>query len=349
MNTSKHPTWSRREFLHGLILAGGAGLLGLRSGTAVAESPPETTTIRLVFDPEIPVLCYAPQYVAEHFLRIEGFTEIRYVPFTRDDSGHNEGSDTKVLVSGAADIAAALHVDLIAAIDKNQPITVIGGLHAGCFELFASKEVRTISELKGRRVAVTALGSPEHNFIAGIAAYIGLDPSQDIEWVNADPNDWAAMLAEGKVDAIGTFPPLGYDLHANDVGHVILYTTVDEPWRHYFCCMVGARRDFVQNYPSATKRALRAILKANQLCSLEPERTARWLVDRGYEANYAYALQTLQDVQYSAWRDYDPDDTLRFYSLRLRDAGFIKSTPQQIIAQGTDWRFFNELKKELKA
>jgi hypothetical protein len=41
-------------------------------------------------------------------------------------------------------------------------------------------------------------------------------------------------------------------------------------------------------------------------------------------------------------------DTVRFYALRLHEAGMIKSTPQKILAQGTDWRFLNELKKELK-
>ena len=30
-------------------------------------------------------------------------------------------------------------------------------------------------------------------------------------------------------------------------------------------------------------------------------------------------------------------------------SGMIKSTPQQIIAEGTDWRFLNEIKRELKA
>ena len=39
----------------------------------------------------------------------------------------------------------------------------------------------------------------------------------------------------------------------------------------------------------------------------------------------------------------------RFYALRVRDAGFIKSTPQMIIADGTDWRFLDEVKRELKA
>ena len=45
----------------------------------------------------------------------------------------------------------------------------------------------------------------------------------------------------------------------------------------------------------------------------------------------------------------DAEDSVRFYSLRLQEAGMIKSSPQKIMAQGTDWRFFRELKKELKA
>jgi NitT/TauT family transport system substrate-binding protein len=40
---------------------------------------------------------------------------------------------------------------------------------------------------------------------------------------------------------------------------------------------------------------------------------------------------------------------VRFWALRMREAGFIKSTPQKIIAQNTDWRFLDELKRELKA
>jgi NitT/TauT family transport system substrate-binding protein len=39
---------------------------------------------------------------------------------------------------------------------------------------------------------------------------------------------------------------------------------------------------------------------------------------------------------------------MRYFALRLHEAGMIKSSPQKIIAQGTDWRFLNELKKELK-
>jgi NitT/TauT family transport system substrate-binding protein len=72
-------------------------------------------------------------------------------------------------------------------------------------------------------------------------------------------------------------------------------------------------------------------------------------VDGGFTPRYDYALQTLKDVPYDKWREYDAEDAIRFWALRMREAGFIKSTPQKIIAEGTDWRFFNELKRELKA
>ena len=55
------------------------------------------------------------------------------------------------------------------------------------------------------------------------------------------------------------------------------------------------------------------------------------------------------EVPYNRWREYDAEDTVRFYSLRLHEVGMIKSSPQKIISQGTDWRFLNELKRELKA
>jgi NitT/TauT family transport system substrate-binding protein len=94
---------------------------------------------------------------------------------------------------------------------------------------------------------------------------------------------------------------------------------------------------------------LRAFLKAADLCVTDPARLARRLVDRRLSDSYDRAVQTLKENAYDKWREYDAEDTVRFYALRLREAGFIKSSPQKIIANGTDWNFLNELKRELKA
>jgi len=61
------------------------------------------------------------------------------------------------------------------------------------------------------------------------------------------------------------------------------------------------------------------------------------------------ALETLSEVRYDRWRDYDPEDSMRFYALRLHEVGMVSSNPNEILAEGTDWRFLNELKRELKA
>jgi NitT/TauT family transport system substrate-binding protein len=90
------------------------------------------------------------------------------------------------------------------------------------------------------------------------------------------------------------------------------------------------------------------MLKASSICALEPDRAARLLVEKGYAREYESTVQTLKALPYTRWRESDPEDTIRFYAVRLHEAGMIRSSPKRIIADGTDWRFLNELRKELK-
>ena len=144
------------------------------------------------------------------------------------------------------------------------------------------------------------------------------------------------------------FPPEPQELRARKVGHVIVDTAVDRPWSQYFCWMIGTTGEYLRSYPIATKRAMRAILKATDLCAFDPTGVARMFVDGGFTPRYDYALQTLSENPYDKWREYDAEDTMRYYALRLYDAGLIRRSPTQILAEGTDWRFFNELKRELR-
>ena len=73
------------------------------------------------------------------------------------------------------------------------------------------------------------------------------------------------------------------------------------------------------------------------------------LVEGKFTDQYVFAEQALSEIRYTAWRDYDVEDTFRFYALRLREAGMIKSNPTALIAAGADWGYFEELKRELKA
>ena len=192
------------------------------------------------------------------------------------------------------------------------------------------------------------MGSTNEVLLRIMAAQVGLDPAKDIHWINDRSIKPIELFIDGKIDAFLGFPPEPQELRAKGIGRVLVNTSVDRPWLQYFCCMLAGNREFVRRYPVATKRVLRAILKATDLCATEPARAVQQLADRGLSARGDYALQTLSENGYN-WREYDAEDTIRWYALRLREAGFIKSSPQKIIADGTDWRFLDELKRELKA
>ena len=232
---------------------------------------------------------------------------------------------------------------------QETPSSSSRGGHVGCYELFATERVHAIRDLKGKTVALLELGSSQHVFLSSMLAYVGLDPNKDVHFETHPSADSIQLLADGKVDAFLGFPPEPQELRARKIGHLVVNSSVDQPWSQYYCCMVAGNKEFVRKNPVATKRALRAILKAADICAAEPGRSAQFLVEKGYAKRQDYALQAVKDIPYSKWREYDPEDTIRFYSLRLREVGMIKSTPQKIIAQGTDWRFLNELRKELKA
>jgi NitT/TauT family transport system substrate-binding protein len=334
---------TRRDFLASLSAAGAASVLGAPPSLA-DEGPPEVTTVRLRRDPSI---CIAPWYIAEDLLRAEGFTDIRYVPV-------HGPKQAEMIARGELDFALWDAGTVVFRLDAGVPITALAGVHPGCFELFAHEPIRTISDLKGKKVGIDVLGSGKHRYVAIMAAQVGLDPHQDIEWVEGSALDPSALFPmelfiEGKVDAFLGFPPEPQELRARKVGHVILNTTTDKPWSQYFCCMMVGNREFIDDHPVATKRVLRAILKANDICAAEPERAAQQLVDAGFTEKYDYALQTLTELPYASWREFDAEDSLRFFALRLHEVGMIKSSPNALIADGTDWRFLNELKRELKA
>ena len=329
--------FSRRKFLSGVMLAGTVGLHGLTSRQAVAEAPPETSTLRIG---QSPAICFAPQYVAaEQLFQAEGFVDVQYIkrPLAFD-----------TIVSGEADFASTDVGSMIRHIDQGHPIVCLGALHVGCYELFGTDQVRSIRDLAGKQVAIPGLHSGRHLMLSTMLAYVGVDPHRDIQWVTQPASESMQLLAAGKIDAFLGFPPEPQELRARGVGYVVVSTTVDRPWSQYFCCLVAANREFVRKYPIATKRALRAILKATHVCALEPERAARFLVDHGFAPQYDAMVQTLKELPYLQWREYDAEDTMRFYALRLHEVGMLKSSPQKILAEGTDWRFFNALKKELK-
>jgi NitT/TauT family transport system substrate-binding protein len=266
-------TCTRRWFL--AAAGAGAGVVGAPRAFA-GEQALETTTVRFGKPPGI---CIAPQHVAEELLRAEGFTDIRYV----DEAG----GATESLARGKIDFDTNYASNFVRGIDAGEPITLLAGVHVGCFELFGNEGIRGITSLKEKSVGIQALGSNNHALLSLMAAQVGLDPVKEIHWITDPAVKPIQLFEQGKIDAFLGFPPEPQDLRARGIGHVIVNTAVDRPWSQYFCCLLGGNADYARKHPVATRRVVRAILKATDLCATEPARAARRLIEGGYTARRA--------------------------------------------------------------
>jgi NitT/TauT family transport system substrate-binding protein len=337
----------RRRMLQGvgalsLSLAGGALLTGCGQVAPFfagsKSTRPETNTIKL---PSGFATCVAPEILAVDMLRAEGF-EVKQVQV---------GSDAEIypaIAAGEIDLAMRTAASKVPQADTSNAFVHLAGIHTGCFELFASTGVRSLNDLKGKRVA--AYGVDAGIYFSAMAAYIGLDPQRDLTLETYTAGDEAIEgYKAGRFDAIMAGPPQPQQLRKAGYGHVLTSMHSDRPWSQQFCCMLVANREFVQNNPVAAKQAVRAILKATDLCATKPGEAAQLLIDRGdiTDRDAAFEMFT-HDASYDKWREYDPEATLRFYGLLLHQIGKVKTPPDQLIAQSTDWRILNELKKELK-
>jgi len=332
---------NRREFIKRMALTGAAAYVGFDYETAAADPPPETTRIRFF---EYKSACWVPQYIAEDLLRKEGFTDIQYI------KGKSIDQSEELLESAELDISLGNAAWQIKEMNSGDNSVFIAGLHTGCYALIGQKNIKSVRDLKGKKVwAWTNLEAGPIVFFKSLVAYVGLDPEKDFEYISASKNEAIELFKKGEIDAFISFPPGNEQLKELGIGRVLVDTNVDRPWSQYFCCMVNASRKFTRENPIATKRALRALLQSNDIVSRDPEFATRLLIERKIrkEAEYKYILRSLKETPFSTWRDYNPEDTIRFYALRLYEIGLTKWSPQEIIDNNTDWRFLKSLKDEL--
>jgi NitT/TauT family transport system substrate-binding protein len=224
-------------------------------------------------------------------------------------------------------------------------------VHSSAFQLFGNDRVQSLRDLKGKKIWVLKWGDdndPSYSLMAALLAYVGIDPEHEVEFVEVGVADFNSAALAGAFDAWASELPYSTLFRNANLGHVVVDGLADPPWSQYFGAMATGNRDFVEKHPAATKRALRAILKATDVCAREPERAARYLVDKGFTPyTYDLALDGIPGPSYAAWREFNPEDTMRFYALRLREAGLVKGTPDELIARATDWRYLDEIKREL--
>jgi NitT/TauT family transport system substrate-binding protein len=281
--------------------------------------------------------------LAGDYLREEGFTDVRYVNTPFFERGW--------LLNREADVSLGHPEFITASLDAGVPLVMLAGLHSGCLEVWAGPGIQNIGELRGKKIAVLRTDTSDqfYAFFATLLGYVGIDPLKEVQFIDAGGNRQEMINAfiEGRADAILTASGPAFRRLPKAPGHVILATTTDKPWSQYLCCTLVAHRDWARQNPIATKRVTRAVLRATDRAAKDPLRAAHDAVAAGgVFADESITTETMAMCTYD-WRDLDPEETLRFFALRLAEAKLITSTPQQLIAQGTDLAYMRQLRKEL--
>ena len=317
----------------------------------------ETTTVRIAY----PVECDPGLVLAKGYLQDEGFTDVEFVatPFT------SRGWITE----NKADFACAHSEFTVGAIADGLPLRVLSGLHSGCLELWVRDGITDIHDLSGKRISVRVKDIRDmfYAWFAILLGDIGI-ALKNVDFVEAaDPGDYNGMIGAftgGRADAVLAGGPEGPHLRRRPKppGHVLLETNTQTPWSQYFCCNLVANRDWAQQNPVATKRVTRALLRATDAAASDHASAARNAVAviaarssqiGGQAAGGAFedesiVTETMAMCTYN-WRELDPEDTLRFFALKLANVNLITSTPQQIIARGSDFAYMRQWKGESKS
>ncbi|MDP9281158.1 MAG: ABC transporter substrate-binding protein [Chloroflexota bacterium] len=336
-----------RTLATGAAVAGAGALAacaqqgGAAQGAAKELPPPETTSVRIVN----PAPCDPGMWLAKDYLLEEGFTDVRFVatPFTSRDW----------MTKGLADFALSHPEFAVGNIDAGLPLVVLTGLHSGCLELWVGDGITNVRDLRGKRISVRAKDISDlfYAFFATLLGYVGIDPLKDVQFVEGGDNPgMISAFAEGRADAVlagGAQGPL-LRRFPKPPGHVILETMTDKPWSTYFCCSLVANRDWARQNPIATKRFTRALLRATDAAAKDMPRASRDAAATGIGFDESIVAETMAMCTYN-WRELEPEETLRFFGLRLADVKLIKSTPQQLLALGTDFTYMRQLRSELKS
>ena len=336
----------RRALLRaGLALGGSAIGAGVAAACApasaggvsnVALGPPESTTVRIVS-----VACDPALWSADDYLKEEGFSDARILPLAVGAVARGEG-----------DIGVGYTQWIVTNVDAGKPVVALAGLHTGCGEVWTRPGISSISDLKGKSIDVLstdAVIDAWYGVWAALLGHVGIDPRKDVNFV-ADPNaNTVERFIQGRSDAILALSNQVPVLRAspNNPGKLLIDMHSDGTWSRYYCCQLVANRDWARQNPIATKRATRALLRANDRVAKDPAAAVMAGVNAGMftGAMYDTVLATLKNCTFE-WRELDAEASIRFNAVQLSDQKLVKGTPQQLVAQASSFGYLKELKRQ---
>jgi len=204
-------------------------------------------------------ICYAPLYAAvdKGFFKDEGLDPV--VQAT-DFQGTING-----LATGKFDVALGLFDKFLKPIQSGMDIKFTAGLHSGCIQVVAGQNsgIKTLQDLKGKRVGIDAIGSGSMNFLVIALNKAGVDWQKDVTWKAYPPAQLETALDKGEIDALSITDPFGQQVINDNKGYQLISQATTPPYSNEYCCFVTVSGQLIKNDPQTAAAITRALMKAD--------------------------------------------------------------------------------------
>ena len=191
---------------------------------------------------------------------------------------HASGKEAlQSVLEGKADLATVADTPIMFAIMNGKKISTLAVIQTTNNEAIVARRDRGIakpSDLKGKKIGLT-LGTTGDFFADSFLLAHGID-RKHVKIIDLKPNEMAAALGMGKVDAVSAWNPTATQLKKKlgSKGIVFLGESI---FTEMFC--VSAGQEYVKNNPVAIKKVLRALLKAETFVREHPEESRRLVAE----------------------------------------------------------------------
>jgi ABC-type nitrate/sulfonate/bicarbonate transport system substrate-binding protein len=119
-----------------------------------------------------------------------------------------------MVISGEAQMSSYSLESAMQAAARDGSLVMVGNsLSKAVFAMMARKDIGSLKELKGKRIAVGQIGDPPYNYGSALLRKFGIGP-RDVLWVpiGTDANGRVAALDSGRADATMLTPPAYFKL-----------------------------------------------------------------------------------------------------------------------------------------
>jgi ABC-type nitrate/sulfonate/bicarbonate transport system substrate-binding protein len=206
-----------------------------------------------------------------------------------------------MLISGEAQMVNSSLEQLMAAASKDGSLVLVGSsLNRALFELMAAKNIGSIKDLKGKRIAIGQVGDAPYIYLLALLSKSGMS-SRDIQWipVGTDVNGRAAALTSGRVEATLLTAPAYFKLE--EQGFKALTNLADHP-DIYASTAYLMKKSVIATDPKLPEKLIEAQTEA---------------IKRFYE-DKAFAVQSFLNYDKAA----QPDEVARVYDLEAKAQAF---------------------------